>query len=334
MGYAPGYPRYAAGRIDAGEESEQETPDEEEKETVVPPGTRSAMPVPRFHPVPSKPAFQRSEGMTPTPEAQRTVVKPTTTTMTEQRGVSCEEIEAALDQAYLEGVSAAMNEMERKLEEKRQVATKVKLQEKILQQSEYLQQQLDEQERLQMLAMQRAQRERQLRQQAAQQLAARQLAPQQLEMLTVAESALEETVSQPQRLLQPKQAITLQEAPKAVAVTKPNQLQNPALASMSNNVYVNPLQLAGSLKSSVSGKVNAALASFLGTEQEQVTVQPLPLPKTAKPKSELTTAQSTSGIPVKPPVMPGMPKYGLLPDKPEQDILQAQFTADDAPLLP
>jgi len=345
MGYAPGYPRYAAGRIDAGagDELEQETLGEEEEETVVPPGTRSAMPVPRFHPVPSKPAFQRSEGMTPTPESQRTITKPTTTAMTEQRGISEQEIEAALDRAYLEGVSAAMNEVERKLEEKRQVAAKVKLQEKILQQSEYLQKQLDEQERLQTLAMQRAQRERQLRQQAAQQLAAqqltaRQLAPQQTAMLAAADPTLEGTVPLPQRLSQSKQTAMLQEPPKAAA--KPSLLQSPMHADMSNNAlgnntHVNPLQLAGSLKSSVTGKVNAALASFRGTEQERVAAKPLPMPQnTAMPKSELTTAQSNFGTPIKPPTMPSVPKYGLLPDKSEQGILQAQFTADDVPLAP
>jgi hypothetical protein len=337
MGYAPGYPRYAAGMTDTGasedaDESE-EMLDEETEETSVPPGARSTMPVPRFHPIPSKPAFQRSEGMTPTPDAQRTVPKPITTVMTEQRETSEQDLEAALDRAYLEGVSAAMNEVERKLAEKRQAAAKVKLQEKILLQADHLQQQLDEQERLQMLAMQRAKRERQLRQQAVQQLES-----QQLEMAAVAEPTADAPISLPQRLPQPKQAITLPEPPKAVTVAKPNQPQNPAVVSrITDNVNVNPIQLAGSLKSSVAGKVNGALATFLGTGQEQAAAKPLPLRQnTAKPQGKLqpvlTAVQSET--PAKPPVASGSPKYGLLPDASELGVQQAQFTADDTPIVP
>jgi len=301
MGYAPGYPRYAAGLIDAGEAG-QEMFEEEEEDVVVPQGTRSAMPVPRFHPVPSKPAFQRSEGMMPTPESQRTVAKPPTTAMTEQHGASEQEIEAALDRAYLEGVSAAMNDVERKMEAKRQAAATAKLQEKILRQSEYLQHQLDEQERLQVLAMQRAQRERQLRQQAAQQLA-----------MPAAEPVLVRAASQPQRLQRPQQPPIHQEPPS-------------------------PLQLAESLKSSVAGKVNAAF-SFLGVEQEQVAAKVLPpLPQRVAPTQspELTTVQSTvqSSVPIKPPVATGTMKYGLLPEPSEEGIVQAQFSADNVPIAP
>ena len=313
-GYAPGYPRYAAGMIDTGEAVQEMLEDEKVEEAVVPPGTRSVMPVPRFHPVPSKPAFQRSEGMTPTPEVQRTVTKPVTTAMTEQREISGEEIEAALDRAYLEGVSAAMTEVERKMEEKRQAAAKVKLQEKILQQSEYLQRQLDEQERLQILAMQRVQRERQLRQQAAQQLA----------ISETTEPILEGTVLQPQRLPQPKRTVA------------PQEPSSPMFADrMSTNPYVNPLHLAESLKSSVSGKVNGALAAFLGTEQEQVAAKPLPQQKSATAmKAEVAVAQSQSDVPVKPPIASGTLTHGLLPDESDHGIRQAQFTADGVSIAP
>jgi len=294
MGYAPGYPRYAAGMVDTGE-AEQEAPDDEEEETVVPPETRSAMPVPRFHPVPSKPAFQRNEGMMPTPDAQRTTAKPPTTALTEQRGVSGQEIEAALDRAYLEGVSAAMNEVERKLEAKRQAAAKVKLQERILRQADYLQQQLDEQEQLQVLAMQRAKRERQLRQQAAQQVAVPANA-----VSATAEPVLVRTVSQPPQLQRPPQPTGHQEPPS-------------------------PLQLAESLKSSVVGKVNAAF-SLLDAKPEQVTAATKPLP--------LSPRAAPSDTPIKPPVATSSMKHGLLPEPSEEGVVQAQFTADDVSIAP
>ena len=166
-GYAPGYPRYAAGMIDTGQMQEEPEEEEEETQDTIQPGTRSKMPVPRFHPMPTNPMFQRREGMSSTPQQQRTGAKPDAVSMTEQPEFSEKELEAALDQAYLEGVSAAMNEVERKLEAKRQAAARAKLQEQILQQSEYFQRQLDEQERVQQLAVHRAEQERQLRQSAA-----------------------------------------------------------------------------------------------------------------------------------------------------------------------
>jgi hypothetical protein len=305
-GYAPGYPRYAAGMIVG--ETEEEEPETEE---IVQPETRSAMPVPRFHPIPSKPAFQRSEGMAPTPEPQRTVAKPTTTAMTEQNGVSEKELEAALDRAYLEGVSAAMGEVERKLEEKRQMAATAKLQEKILQQAEYVQQQLDEQERLQMLAIQRIQRERQI------QLRQQQVI-QQTEMLATAEPVAVE----PKRL------------PKPTAVPL-NPSQN-VVAKANHNAT--PAQLAENLKTSVAGGVNGVFAPLMSSNQAKpVSVKPASqYQNPTKPKKEI--AAKRPDVPGRPPVSDVAPEYGLLPDDDDDKlgpvILQAQFAGDNVSIRP
>ena len=301
-GHSPGYPRYAAGMVGV---AEMEDDDEVDEEEFLPPENRSAMPVPRFHKIPSNPTFQRSEGMPNTPEPQRTVAKPTTVAMSEQNDVSEKEYEAALDRAYLEGVSAAMNDVERKLEAKRQAAATAKLQEKILRQEEYLQQQLDEQERQQMLAMQRIQRERQLQLQQQQQLA-----KQQAEMMVTA-------VSEPKRL----------PPPSVVTRTSPQP-------------SVNAQQLAESLKNGM----NEAFAPLLGSNQTgaiqkvQVPVksQPQPLPQaqnSAKPKVEVAAAKPE--VPGRPPVASTPPRYGLQPDdEPTPVILQAQFSADGTTIRP
>jgi len=308
-GYAPGYPHYAAGMIDAGT-VEQEI--DEEKETMMP-ETRSAMPVPRFHPIPSKPTFQRSEGMMPTPASQRTTAKPQTVSMIEQYDVSEKEFEAALDQAYLEGVSAAMDEVERKLEAKRQAAAKAKLQEKILQQAEDFQQQLDAQEEMRMLA---AQRERQLRLQPETMIAA-------------------ESVSEPKRLALPKQAAASQAVPNVTAATKTKPPQTPMLAvKTNNNASPSPVQIADNLKTSLVSGVNGVFAPLLGSNQKgQHSAKPQNPAKPTTQKSELAAAQPN--LPGRPPVSPVVPGYGLLPDNESgQPILQAQFSADHAPIRP
>jgi len=210
------------------------------------PETRSVMPVPRFHPVPSKPAFQRSEGMPSTPATQRTVSKPTTTAMIDQHGVSERELEAALDQAYLEGVSAAMEEMERKLEAKRHTAAKVKLQEKILQQADAVQQQLDEQEQLQIRAMQQARREQQLRQQAAQQS----------EMLASAEM-----VPEPKRLSAPKPNAS--EPPTTLSASVKNSNATGILASFFGSNQKGQVPAKSQVQNSAKPRSVAELATPL-----------------------------------------------------------------------
>ena len=296
-GYAPGYPRFAAGMVDAGEISEEE---HREEEVVLPQETRSNMPVPRFHPIPSQPAFQRSEGM---PATQRTVPQPTPTAMSSGHELSERELESALDQAYLEGVSAAMDEVERKLEAKRQAVARAKLEEKILLQAEYVQQQLDAREEMRMLAMQR---ERQLHQQA-------------LRQQTIAAA-----VPEPPRLL----------PSNGVGAASPRQQASPA--------SVRPVQLAGNLTSSVVSGVNEMFAPLLGANQvnRQVyqrgqapaTVQPRD--NTSQQKSQVPIAAVQTDLPVKPPVLSTTPNYGLLDDESELPILQARFSDDGEVVQP
>jgi len=305
-GYAPGYPRYAVGMVETGEVPEAPETHREE-EVVLPQETRSNMPVPRFHPIPTQPVFQRSEGMAP---AQRT------TATNHRHDFSEKELEAALDQAYLEGVSAAMDEVERKLEEKRQVVARAKLQEKILQQTESFQQELDAQEEMRMLAMQR---EQQLQQQAL-----RQQAQRQTEMLAVA-------MSEPQRL----------PSPNMVAMARPHQQQSPSqpspmvAARQGNLANVSPALLAGSLKTSVVSGVNEIFAPLLGSHQRGQVVPATSQPRqhSVQPKSELSAVYPD--LPRRPPVSPFPPNYGLLPDD-ETDslILQARFADDGVPIRP
>jgi hypothetical protein len=291
-GHAPGYPRFAAGMIPGMIQGGEMDEMHEEVEYPVLPETRSQMPVPRFQTIPVNPAFQRSEGMPPTPKAQRTVATPTTTAMIDR------EYESALDQAYLEGVSAAMDEVERKLEEKRQLAARAKLQEKILHQSESVQQQLDQQEYLRMLALQR---ERQARQQQAEALAA----------------------SEPRRLPPPKAAQSPMVAVRANNSPPPNPLQ------MAEN-------LKSSVVSGVNGALAPLLASNQPASKPAQS-KPAPSkaqsPATSKVESEVAIVPPS--LPGRPPVMSGLQNYGLLSDD-ESDavIMQAQFTADNVSIMP
>ena len=337
-GYAPGYPRYAAGLVQGAEEDEEE----EEGEPILP-ETRSAMPVPRFHPIPSKPAFQRSEGMPSTPKQQRNTAKPTTTAMSDRHEPSEPDMEAALDRAYLEGVAAAMDEVERQLEDKRQVAEREKLKEKILQQAEFVQQQLDIQEAQRMAAIQR---EQQMRQQSAMQ----------------AQAAMElAAVSEPKRLSQSGvseaspmgQAVVLQQ-PQRMAGSKPIPQQNQlVVAQASNKPIDNPVQLAGNLrlaenfnenlkkvenwKTSVANGVNGVFSPLLGSNQKsqphskpQLSSQTQPA-SSAKPMVQV--AVTPPRLPGKPPVLPIAQNYGLLPDQETDSIMQTQYNASNNPVV-
>jgi hypothetical protein len=310
MGYAPGYPRYAAGMIDTGES--EETDDEEVEEAILSEETRSKMPVPRFHPIPSKPVFQRSEGMPSTPSSQRNISKPKTTAMIDQRGVSDGELEAALDQAYLEGVSAAMKEVERKMDDKRKMVAKAKLQEKILRQAEYVQQQLDEQERQQLLAVQQMRQERQSRQQAAQQS----------EMLL----AVSEPVLEPKRLPSQKQAAVPKNLPQSLPVT----------AKTVSTASVKPTQKGG-MVNSVSSGVSGVFSSIWGSNQkEHVLVKPqTQSPTKSRSGSGIELAAVQPDLPIRPPVSPVPFDYGLLPEEETGPlIIQAKFSADREPVAP
>jgi hypothetical protein len=122
-GYSPGYPRFDGN-----------TPVEEEEEPAAEepaPGRQSQMPVPRFYPIPTKPVFQRSEGIKKVSSNERRVLDN-----------DDKELDTALDEAYLQGVSAAMNEVEREMALQRQAANKRRLQATIAQQTQMIQQNL------------------------------------------------------------------------------------------------------------------------------------------------------------------------------------------------
>jgi len=339
-GYAPGYPRYAAGLIDAGGEPAEEMPEEAE---AVLPETRSAMPVPRYHPIPHKPTFQRSEGMPTTPPAPRTAAKPATVTMREEPRSEAE-LEMALDQAYLEGVSAAMDEVERTMEAKRQAAARAKLQEKILQQAETLQQQFDDQEELRMLALQQ---ERKLRQQQQTMRA---------EMLVATEMASEPAVSEPKRLPvptttppSPTVASTAtsranRAAPAPTQSTSAQSASTQSAPAQSATHQANrtapvpsplaPTQLAGTLKTSVTNGVSSLLNPFLGSNQKAPQQPARQQPRQTAAATTEMVAVTPPNLPGRPPVLPMTPGYGLLPDDDESFILQARFAEDDMPIKP
>jgi len=291
VGMIPGHPHYLAGMVDPGGTGEVR---ERHREEVLPSETRSQMPVPKFHPIPTQPTFQRSEGMMPAPHGEHN------TAMLEQRGVSEEEFEAALDEAYLQGVAAAMEDVERKLEAKRQAVARAKLEERILQQSESVQQQIDEQARIQVLAMQHLQQERQLRQPAA-----------------------AEPIPEPQRI-PPRSA----QSPTAVARTgntpnvHPLHLAESFKTSVASGVH----------------EVFAPLLSSHTRKPAPVRTQP-PVPATSKPQQEPAQEPALelaeSDVPGRPPVAPTPWSYGLLPDsEPGALVLQAQFVEDGVPIRP
>lgn len=139
-GYSPGHAQFdelgiAMGLQKAGAQNEEEE-GEEEPEAEMSPEIRSRMPVPRFHPVPSKPAFQRSEGLPTAPK-----VKSVSSTKVSMLEGDPDEIQEALEQAYLEGMSAAMGEVEAELDAKAEEAAMSEA--KVLRQAARLQAKLD-----------------------------------------------------------------------------------------------------------------------------------------------------------------------------------------------
>jgi hypothetical protein len=309
-GYAPGYPRAAIGMagmtgINTGEAEDENN---EEEEMVLPAETRSSMPVPRFHPIPTKPAFQRSEGMSTTP-TQRTAPQPPATVMTNQNERSEVAFEAALDQAYLEGVTAAMEEVERKLDAKRQAAARAKLQAKILQQAESGQQQLEEEEEMRLLAMQqqalRQQQERQARATAA---------------------------AEPPRLPPP--------SPKSVAV--PGNTANGSPALLAGNLKTSVVSGVNEIFAPLLGTnqnvpTPQKVAASATPKSRQNTVQQKPQQNVAQsqPKPKAEVAVERPDLPGKPPVSPVTPTYGLLSEEESESlIMQAGFEDDDAPIRP
>lgn len=151
-GYSPRYPRFdGLGPEQQAAEEEEEAAEEEQT-----PFTKSEMPVPRFHPVPSKPAFQRSEGLPVAPKTSsgRNVSsnnRHSTDSLSETEhyaqakddSVSEQSFDAALERAYLEGMSAAMQEVEAELDAKNEQLAKKEMQAKVLKQAKQLQEKID-----------------------------------------------------------------------------------------------------------------------------------------------------------------------------------------------
>jgi hypothetical protein len=323
----PGHPGHQVGMVGgaAGATEIDDMHERHEREEAVRPETRSQMPVPRFHPIPTQPVFQRSEGMTTTLQSQ-TLPPQQPVAATERRAMSEAELAAALDRAYLEGVSAAMDEIERKMEEQRLAVATARLQERILQQAESVQRQLDEQERTQLLAMQRSQHEHRLQEQHLKQLA-------------MAEFVPESFIPKSPRVSPPGQTAVVQRPPPRPAVTRATNNVN--AAQLAGNV-------AGNVRASITNGVNEVFGPLLNSSPRefasaaQVASAPSPVrlqaPVTSPPRAELARAELASmppDLPGRPPVSPIPQEHGLLPnDEPHSFIRQAGFAADDVPIRP
>lgn len=148
-GYNPRYPRYDGlgfGAAQSEEEDEEETVETGEVQT--PSVMKSQMPVPRFHPVPSKPAFQRSEGLPVAPGTNRNVSSRSLSQFGEianssGKYFSEESINGALERAYLEGMSAAMDEVGEELDAQNQERSKAEMRAEVLNKAKNLQTKLD-----------------------------------------------------------------------------------------------------------------------------------------------------------------------------------------------
>ncbi|MDR0521564.1 MAG: hypothetical protein LBH00_06895 [Planctomycetaceae bacterium] len=298
-GYAPGYPRYAGGAVQGEEPEETETAETEE----IVPEARSKMPVSRFQPIPSKPVFQRSEGMKPTPKPQRAVKPETAAAGTAAYTAAHEaDIEEQLDRAYLEGVAAAMDEVERKIEARQQAAAKAELQAKILRQSAIMEQQFAVQEAEELPAVAAA------RQRAAQ------------------PSAQPLAVSEPKRLPPPKpQPQTAQTEPR---------IPPPAAAAPDIKPEKKLAKLTSSIKNTIAAEIGTLRIPILGGRQNQSqetgqTAGHKPAAAAGggqKVRTEQAAVRTT--LPPKPPVSEMRQDYGLVSDEEPDGIQQAEFLAE------
>jgi hypothetical protein len=205
IGYAPtGYSRHNGLVAEAGLINTEETIDENEEEELQfeEEEIKSSMPLPRFHPVPTKPVFQRSEGLPVTPRtgnSKKTTVSGKTSANS-KRIFSDEALNEAMKQAYLEGMAAAMEEVEEELDIRSEELTaqseeleNKEMQEKILEQAQKLQVKIEKQKELELqihqdalrkearrIALQTAEdqatREREIREQTEREIAIREQA--------------------------------------------------------------------------------------------------------------------------------------------------------------
>ncbi len=136
-GYSPGFPRYAPEMYGKQEADEEDEDDSSSGKAAPTPDNKpqSQMPAPQFHPVPSKPTFQRSEGI----GGRRTV-------SASGRILTRESLNAAMEQAYLEGVADTMDDVQEEMEVQSQEIAKAELQARILRQAKDVQSQFDAQQ--------------------------------------------------------------------------------------------------------------------------------------------------------------------------------------------
>lgn len=195
-GYSPKYPRFdglglggAAAdmapylqQLQQQQLQQQQEEEGEDEEDV--PGPQSAMsksqmPVPRFHPVPSKPAFQRSGGLPVVPKTATGGQKVSSTHRSTNRRASAamdwndmegevydtvngedysdgnqqlfskKSINSAMKRAYLEGMNAAMEEVEAELdaEHRSELSEDARMQAKVLNQAKKLQTKIESRKR-------------------------------------------------------------------------------------------------------------------------------------------------------------------------------------------
>ncbi|MDR2116650.1 MAG: trichohyalin-plectin-homology domain domain-containing protein [Planctomycetaceae bacterium] len=262
IGYAPnGYSRHnrlaaETGLINAKEnDDEEEEEQSEENETEI----KSPMPLPRFHPLPTKPVFQRSEGLPVLPRNSNnngnnkslTVPKKTSTrtntrtSMNTTIGESAsdksivsnstrifseEALNEAMEQAYLEGMSAAMEEVGEELDMRsdkliaqpiirQEDSEKANMQEKILEQAQKLQMKIEKQKEFELQSYQNELRKE-----------ARRIAAQTTEEQAIREQAIREEAAREmairERVIREEAAreIAAQEQAMKIQLAQQNQL--------------------------------------------------------------------------------------------------------------
>ncbi|MDR3199484.1 MAG: hypothetical protein LBU34_16565 [Planctomycetaceae bacterium] len=294
IGYAPsGYSRHnrlaaEAGLINTAINTAETADDEDEQESdETESEIKSPMPVPRFHPVPTKPVFQRSEGLPVLPRTgnnKKTTVSGKTTAKTtidrstdkltagkpassnSKRIFSEEALNEAMEQAYLEGMSAAMEEVEEELDMRSDELSdeltvrseeleKTTMQEKILEQAQKLQAKIEKQKELELqihqdalrkearrIAAQTAEeeqaiREREIREEAAREMAIREqvIREEAAREMAAQEQAMQAQLAQQAQLWESagiqQQALMTQTPPQAqifqTAQTIPNSQTRP-----------------------------------------------------------------------------------------------------------
>ena len=226
------------------------TEEEEEESVEVPTQPQSQMPAPRFHPVPSKPAFQRSEGLPTTPTQKRTVSGT-------GKVLTRETLNAALEQAYLEGIADAMDDVQEEIDAQNHELAKAELQARILRQTQQVQSQLEAQQEAKLRLQ-----EESARQQAVLQAQYRQTHQAQLQQVALQQAAWQ----QPQLQQAPFQAVA-QGTGKGGLAPPPNRgahvVQSSIPQPRTNTNLLASTKAAGSgLMSMVSGTVSPLTELF------------------------------------------------------------------------